>query len=291
MKALWVMMIVTTLVIMFIFFYAFIVMTSEQAVRIADEVQTVVPPPERVVESEQVNQMPDDQGEGFDDPVVYSFGRDDPATLQQLSLKHKGMTDLDQLDRHLQQGDYISILKSLWTENQKDRRYNWLEEKRAESHPILLFELAVESIKQDPSLNGFVNALFLLEFAKDRTEMDAACVTDNSAEDAANSLYKIYAQSVAHVIKSDSGLYDQIQQMPKGDLSKQILQKLLAALKETEANFDKLPSPNWVSHHALKRLFSNQNLLSDADDCKQKRLDVLKALIAKTEGQLNSPAS
>jgi len=291
MKALWVMMIVTTLVIMFIFFYAFIIMTSEQAVKVAGEVETVVPLPEPKVVDKEVNQVPDDQGEDFEDPVIFSFNRNDPSKLHELALKYNGMDNLDAMDRYLLRSDYISILKRLWTENDQDKRYNWLEEKRPESHPLLLFELALETIKQDPSLKGFTRALFLLELAKDRTEMDTACVADSSAEVAANSLYQIYAKSVADVVKNNPGLYDEVQNASKQELSKTILEQLLKALKEAEVNLNRLPSPSWTSQHALKTLFSNQNVMVDTKTCRQKQEVILKAMISKTELQLQGESS
>lgn len=286
MKALWVMMIVTTLVILMVFFYAFIVMTSEQAVQIANEVQTVTPLPQQPVQSEQVNEIPEDQGEDFDDPVIFSFNRNDPAKRQELALKYHGMNDLDVMDRYLQRQDYIPILKRLWTENQSERRYNWLQEKRSESHPLLLFELALETVEQDPSLKGFTQALFLLEFAKDRTEMDTACVSDNSAEEAANSLYQIYGKAIADVVRKNPALYDEVQGMPQQRLAKEILVPLLAALKETHMHLDKLPSPNWVSQHALRKLFSNQDVMIDPKACRAKQEAIIESLLTKTERQL-----
>lgn len=286
MKALWGMMIVTTVVILIIFFYAFIIMTSEQAVRISDEVETVVPPTPQKVVSKEVSLMPEDQGDNLQDPVVYAFNKDDPATLHNLALQYKGMDNLDVMDNYLKEGEYIPILKRLWTENDHERRYNWLEEKRSQSHPLLLFELALDNIRQDPTLKGFASSLYLIEFAKDRTEMDTACVTDNSADDAARSLYQIYAKALANFVKKNPGLDAELQKAPKEELSKEILEQLLAALKETQANLDKLPSPNWTSQHALRVLFSDKNVMVEAKTCQQKRELVLNALISKTELQL-----
>lgn len=287
MKALWVMMIVTTVVILFVFFYAFIIMTSQQAVRIADDVEMVVPSSQEPVKSESVNQVPDNQGEDLEDPVIYSFNRDDGAALRQLSLRYKGMDDLDVMDRDLANGNYIPILNRLWTENKSERRFNWLEEKRPERHPLLLFELAVETIKQDPSLKGFTRSLFLLEFARDRTEQDTVCVTDSSADEAASSLYQVYGKAIAEVVKAEPGLYDEIQEAPKGLLTKQVLTPLLQALKDTQTNLDTLPSPKWVSHHALSKLFSNRQVLTDEKKCNQKREELIAAQIKKVESQLS----
>lgn len=273
MKSLWMIMIVTIVVILAIFFYASIFLPTYEAPRVAEDVEVTAPPAK-----------PEDApGE---DVVLFAFTRTQPEELKQYLLAYKGMGDPAVLDENLKRQNYSEVLKQLWSEEDEEKKLRWLREKSSESHPILLFELAVEEIKADPSLEGFTESLYYLELGRYRTELDALCINDSSAAVAAGSLYNMYSRVVSEEVEEYPELVKEIKQAPHDKLSVQILEKVLSTLKDIRNNISSLPSPKWVSEHALKKLLSNKELILPSEVCRDKQIAFLDTLIEDIDAKI-----
>ncbi|MEM1282154.1 MAG: hypothetical protein AAGG81_01230 [Chlamydiota bacterium] len=273
MKSLWMIMIITIVVILAIFFYAGIFYPMEETPKLVDEVDT-----------KAITEKRGTQEESLDDIVIFAFQRNHPEEMKKFMLQHNGMKDLDGLERNLSEQDYIAILTALWSEQDGDKRLMWLREKQIDNHPILLMELAVEIMKQNPSLEHFQEALFLLELGRFRTELDAVCITDSSAAVAGQSLYSVYAKAVASEVRENPALTRELIDSPQDLLNKEILEKLLIALKRTRLELDSLPSPEWVSSHALQKLLVEKDIILEPSQCHKKREELIDAYIAEIEG-------
>lgn len=274
MKSLWMIMIITIVVILAIFIYAGIFFPFEETPNLVEEVDT-----------KAITEKAATQGESLDDIVIFTFQRNHPQEMEKYLLQHNGMKDLEALEEQLNEQDYIAVLTALWSEQNADMRLTWLREKQIDSHPILLMELAVEIMKKDPNLESFEEALFLLEFAKVRTEIDAVCITDTSARVAAQSLYTTYAKAIAEEVRENPALVNELvgSQQNHNELNEEILAKLLLALKRTKVELNNLPSHEWVSSHALKKLLVDTNINLEPEQCLQKREALIDTYISEIE--------
>lgn len=280
MKSLWFIMIATIVIILLIFFYAFFFLPMYEAPSVANDIQKETP-------SESFEDGAADKDDMREDTVLFAFNRNYPKSMQEVLLEHNGMDDVNQLEQNVKKQYYTEILKALWSEGDHTKKLEWLRKKRIESHPILLFELAVEEIQNDSSIKGFEESLFLLELGKYRTAMDAACVKDSSAQAAAESLYNTYSMVVAAEVRKNPELLKEISGSSSSSVSLVVLQRLIEALKEIKENLNTLPSARWVSYHALKMLFVNNELLMEKDKCEAKQKQLIDADIKTMQKQVD----
>lgn len=274
MRSLWIIMIATIVIILMIFFYAAFFFSFEEAPQVVDEVNEISVSEDIIVTDAQ-------------DVVIFAFQRNYPRDLQKYVLQYKGLSDEAGLDSALKNQDYITLLKALWSEPDADVRLQWLREKEGESHPILLFELAVEIIKKEPDLEHFEEALALLELAKYRTELDASCATDASVGTASQSLYRTYAKAIADEITQFPELVEEINSTPEKVMTKAVLEQLLLYLQEVKDNFAALPSSDWVAEHALQKLFLEKEVVLSQKECQERKKKLLNLFIAKTQEALD----
>jgi hypothetical protein len=280
MKSLWMIMIITIVVILTIFIYAGIFFPIEEAPKLVDEVDT-----------EAITKKADSSDESLEDVVIFTFQRNHPEEMQKYLLQYNGMKDLNALEQNLKEQDYIAILTALWSEQDPDKRLMWLREKQIGSHPILLFELAVEVMKQAPTMENFEEALYLLELGRYRTEIDAVCITDVSASAAGQSLYSIYAKAISEEVIESPALVKALVETPQNDLSEGVLERLLLALKRIRVELTELPSHDWVSDHALQKLFVNTDITLEPKDCLKRREKLLDVYIAEVERHIQKHKS
>ncbi|MEC7839127.1 MAG: hypothetical protein VX777_03695 [Chlamydiota bacterium] len=283
MKYLWIMMVTVTVVIMAVFFYAYIYFPTQEAPEVVDEVNEDF--------SKNGSRGYDDDtkvkvGEHLDDVVIFTFNRNNPQALQRFLLDYDGMLNENILEENLRNQNYIAVLRALWSEENAQKRLEWLKKKESESHPILLFELAVEVIKEEPNLENFQKSLYYLELAKYRTDLDAVCVNDSSARAAPQSLYQTYSRAVADVVDRAPNLKNQLTQSVLQGVDKEVLTQLLSALQEIELQIDALPSPEWVSTHALRKLLSNKKIITTEKKCLDTRKRMIKSFIRNISNKL-----
>jgi len=285
MKFLWIMMITVIVVILTIFFYAYIYYPIQEAPELVNEV------------NEDYGKNDDSgyddglfikTGEHLDDVVIYTFNRNNPQALQRFMLDYNGMGDESVLDKKLQNNNFIEVLRALWSEPEQSKRLGWLKKKESDSYPLLLFELAVEVVSSNPSLQNFQESLYLLEIARYRTDLDAVCVNDSSARVAAHSLYQTYSKVIAEIVSREPSLRSKLTTSSMKSIDIEVLNKVLVTLKNIEKNLDSLPSQEWVSSHALKKLLSNREILASKKQCHQKRAHMIAILINEVSNKIKS---
>ncbi len=268
-----IMMITVIVIILAIFFYASIYYPMQEAPEVVDEV------------NEDYSNIIKDQDQ-LDDIIIFTFKRNQPHAVQKIALDNNGMNNMNALENNLQSGDYIPVLKALWSEKDIKKKIDWLQEKKHESHPILLFELSVEVVKEDPSLSNLEESLYLLELGKYRTDLDAICVSDSSALAAAQSLYNNYSKVIATVVSQNPSLKEMLTTGQSKEMNVRILQKLLISLKQVQQKLNSLPPPNWVSTHALQMLFSEKQVTISPRACLLKREELIRVFIGQVEAEI-----
>lgn len=280
-------MITVITVIFIIFFYAYIYYPSVEVPVLIDEVNEDTPesykkpskfePPLSVKGTNQL---------GVEDAITFTFNRNQPQVMQRFFLEYHGMNNMEALEASLQKQDYISVLKTLWSEKDAGKRLDWLLQKEDESHTILLFELALELFKNNPSLENLHRSLFLLELGKYRADIDSICINDPSMKTASQSLYINYATAIGNIVSQRPDLIHELREDSKHVLTKEILQNVLDKLEQIENNIDTLPSPNWISNYSLKTLFSKENVLESTARCKERKIELIDLFKSEINAQI-----
>lgn len=280
-------MFVVITVIFIIFFYAYIYYPSVEVPILIDEVNENAPESyEKPSKFENTLSVKEGGHLGLEDAITFTFNRNQPQVMQRFFLDYHGMNDMKALEASLKKQDYISVLKALWSEKDAAKRLDWLSQKENESHTILLFELALELFKNNPNLENLHKSLFLIELGKYRADIDAICINDPSMKTASQSLYVNYATAIGSIVSQTPELIGILREDSKNELTKEILQNVLDKLNQIENDIDKLPSSNWISDYALKRLFSNENILESPEVCKKKKIELIELIKSEIVTQL-----
>lgn len=99
-------------------------------------------------------------------------------------IQGKGLGDTQSLQQSLDKGDYIPVLRAVWSEKDTIRQLQWLREKAALLHAPLMFELALAEFSSTPDINKiktfYLVSIPLIKAAAFRVMQDAQCSTRSS---------------------------------------------------------------------------------------------------------------
>jgi hypothetical protein len=208
-----------------------------------------------------------------------------PEQLAKAIEGYKGLSDPAKADEALKAGNYIEVLKYLWSEKDHKKRLDWLKQKTSESHPVLLYEYAIETLRNNQPLNwdAFLQSTAVSFVANLRAMQDAQCFSDNSVQAAAGMLFITYSQLVAqdNLIdeKTTTEFMDRLRKDPKPYL--QIVEGYFQPVVDGTAQ---LPSPDWIRYHGMASL-QGQDASIPADECAKKRKEVAQIILDKLKEQ------
>ena len=210
-----------------------------------------------------------------EDVVSYTNNKNDKNFINQIRLKYNGLTDESVVNTSLNQQNYIEVLNYLWTEPDMKKRLQWLENRVAESHPILMFELGENYYYQDPTLDTYITKTMPWILAGyRRTWLDTVCTSDQSVRAAPEFLLASYQTIILNDLKirySQKELEDYVN-VHSHDLMKNILATLRIVMAPfVKTGNMKLPSPKWVFAHGLRAFTGEKNTIADKEFEKLRR--------------------
>ena len=132
--------------------------------------------------------------------VAFCEVRLDQAAVTKIIQKEAGLTKEDQLIRHLALGEYMPVLKAIWSERDRSKRLQWLRSHQSEMHAPLLYEQAVVEFSQSPTEETLLQVSFPLLFeAGFRVFQDSQCCQDASVKqgDCVMRMQLVYQNSLA----------------------------------------------------------------------------------------------
>lgn len=131
------------------------------------------------------------------------------------------------------------ILVSLWKANERDR-LTWLRN-NAKLQPVLMFELAVEELFNDPTTDKIADfVLPQMKAAAFRTKQDAYCLGTLDSRATSSEIVRIYQEVVQN-------MWEQHQEGEPWPLeSKEANQNRISAVLTDSREFG-LPSPAWIA--------------------------------------------
>ena len=116
-------------------------------------------------------------------------------TIQRLDPSYKGIGEGDYLDKRLKEQDYHTVLLSLATEFDYDKRIKWLENHSDDG--LLMFELGYAYFLQNPTLETYcLKTLPCFTAAKVHVTLDAVCASDKSVSSAPGHLEYEYVVKI-----------------------------------------------------------------------------------------------
>ena len=166
---------------------------------------------------------------------------------------------LEQISQQLASGDYIPVLKALWSEQDKQRRFEWLRQQEKDLHAPLLFEQAIAEFEVLPTIETIIKTCIpLISIANFRVKQDMQCSKDPSVckGDAAIRMQNTYNQALAK--KAGKNLYKRVcstieKNHPQETID--LYQKVTEAAEERKSK--NLPNPTWIGFHGMSMFFSN----------------------------------
>lgn len=190
------------------------------------------------------------------------------------SVGYRGLQESfqDKLKEHIQDQDYVEVLKYLRTENDLDRVLHFLEPYAKESHPILMLEMSRAlcikmAVQQSYSLANIKSAFQWYCLGLIYAELDIACNDDKTTSAAIGMLTNVYhpgkiipSSELKRFFPNEKGLM-------------KYLTTLLIELKPTLS----YPSPKWVLYHGMKA-FECKNTLIPQQEWNKVRLKRIQEL-------------
>jgi hypothetical protein len=190
------------------------------------------------------------------------------------NINYNGLGDEVEINKALNNEDYMKVLNHLWSETDKFKRLKWLNENanpELNLYPILLFELAEELIIDSPTLETYFNkCLPYLNSAGKRVQLDAFCTSDNSVGAGAGMLIYLYLPRIkSHIEKKYSS--DQITNYLQNESQKKeydsnmasVLKNIMTSIVNSEKLSKTLPSPKWIFAHGMSAYIGNQNSIKE----------------------------
>lgn len=192
----------------------------------------------------------------------------DPVQMNQLiqDRKHIGLND-PALEDNLRAGKYQPVLQALWSERDRDRRLAFLDSKKQELHPVLMFEEAIARFGASPTLETVHSvAIPLIDAAAFRVNQDAQCASDSSVKygDAAARMHLTYGRRLAIRVQNlmHRPLHDIARENHQA-LKTSITAKVLDVARQSLST--ELPSPQWVGFHGMEMFMSGKPGMHSAD--------------------------
>jgi hypothetical protein len=198
----------------------------------------------------------------------------DRQAMNAIIQEHKsvGLSDPALAD-NLKTGHYQAVLVSLWSERDRTRRLEWLESKANESHPVLMFELAVAKFVAAPTVET-VNrvSIPLIKAAVFRVSQDAQCSKDPSVKngDAGERMSMTYAARLGKLVQTT--LKCSLEEVLKNHQDDRVTAIKSKVLETAKLSVSKdLPSPDWVGWHGLSVFIQGAPSMYPADQYKSIR--------------------
>jgi hypothetical protein len=185
----------------------------------------------------------------FNDVVSFCEIRNDPKAFSAYIQAEgaQGISNGEALKALAEKGDYIPVLKAIWSEKDHTRQLTWLRS-NASLHAPLMFELALAEFAAAPTVETIELISFpLISAANLRINQDSVCSQD----------YFIYSLPPSDMGKAYCKSLDQLMQkhlfhpFDRFNLSQRCLQASIQKSIETLLSSKSLPLPNptWISWH------------------------------------------
>ncbi len=208
----------------------------------------------------------------------------DPVQMNQLiqERKHIGLND-PALEDNLRAGRYQPVLQALWSERDRDRRLAFLDSKKQELHPVLMFEEAIARFGASPT-NETVHsvAIPLIDAAAFRVNQDAQCASDCSVKygDAAARMHLAYGRRLTNRVQAlmHRPLHE-IAREHQQELKTSTTAKVLDVARQSLST--ELPSPDWVGFHGMELFISGKPDMYPADQYAERRHAYARTEIVK----------
>jgi len=168
--------------------------------------------------------------------------------------KAEGLSNEEQLQTWLDEGNYESVLKAVWSERDRERRHTWLAAKENQLHAPLMYELAIASFIHSPTAQTVSEVCIpLLKAAGVRVCQDAQCSKDRSVSNG------------DHVVRLQMAYVNRLTEQTKKILNLTVVEIVegtdkeirIAAIKQkvnsvAELSMQtKLPDPEWIAWHGM----------------------------------------
>jgi hypothetical protein len=179
------------------------------------------------------------------DAVSFSALRLNPVFLQENAKKNSGLQNEESLVQALKNGDYVTVLKAIWGERDRERCLMWLRKNSGTLHAPILYELALEEFKASPCVETVVRVSFpLIRAATFRVRQDGICFEDASIALSDILMDNVYSRSLRYLMK-EKGIPVILESESKG----YCLGTILSVAKKSLTQL--LPSPMWVQRHGI----------------------------------------
>lgn len=184
--------------------------------------------------------------------------------------KESGLSYTNVLSEQLSHGNYIPVLKAIWSEENPERKITWLRTcALTQLHGPLMFELAVEEFAHDPRpvvLNA--RSLPLIKAAAFRVQQDAKCSKDASVYngDAHARMFGAYVARLNELTQKFLGMTPrQAESLVQPDPNYS-----LATIASRSLTVE-LPSPVWIKNHGMAFFLKEEGPMHPEADFKRIR--------------------
>jgi hypothetical protein len=147
-----------------------------------------------------------------------------------------GLTDEAALNKALSVGDYVTVLKALWSETDCQKKLTWLRQVKSQLHAPLLFELALGECLMTSDPNRVTSVcLPLFRIARFRTQQDLASYPMQLSPDPGQRLMRVYDE----VLTIAMNVFLKKPEIDESLMRKKAIKVAVKSLKQ------QLPPPNW----------------------------------------------
>ncbi len=208
----------------------------------------------------------------------------DPRDMNSMIRRNNGVgLSAPQLQDKLKSGDYQFVLEALWSDRDRSRRLNWLQERKDELHPVLMFELAVAKFVASPTIETIVSiSIPIMKAASFRVAQDSQCSDDSSVKygDASERMTLTYLKRLDSRVQAvlHTSIDDVIQNHQNIDANKTKVLETARLSRTTE-----LPSPDWIGWHGMSVFIHGRPNMRPATEYQQIRNQFADEIINKLQ--------
>lgn len=192
------------------------------------------------------------------DTASFCVLRNCPQEVQKIisAGRAEGLRETTSLSHLLTQGNYIPVLKAIWSERDRARRLVWLREK-TELHAPLMFEQAIAEFVNFPSARTIhLVSIPLIEAAKFRVQQDCQCSQDFHISN--GDMHEFMATTYLNSLERASQKYLHQSVDLSGSFEGEYLAILNMKIKTIrQSTLSRLPDPEWTKWHSPNALFWN----------------------------------
>lgn len=212
-----------------------------------------------------------------EDVVAFVSTRNQPKKLEWIQKNSPGLGNGEEIKQLLSTQNYTELLKRVWSEKDPKKRLQFLEEQAKGGHVVLMYEYALEALRQNPTLEVFSSCTQpWIDAAAARTEQDLVCIDDPTASTAIESLMRDYLESAVSLIEDHYSLEQYQNHMLQNE--EQMLIRIQEITTQALDSTKPLPSPKWLAFHGEK---GEKALLQDGEFDQKRRIfgrDYIKML-------------